>query len=106
MKGDVNDSPTPPADLYALYELVDNERTFGAFLHALAADFDADRELLAADPEKYKYSSGPLGWEQSTISDLLYTAAAGVGSRPPLQHIAENPWKRCAQILLTAKVLE
>lgn len=96
-----------PADLVALLELVDDELSFGKFLHALAADFDADRSLVAANPERYKYSAGPLGWEVETISDLLYNAAAEAGSRPPLRKpVAENPWRRCAEMLLAATVIE
>lgn len=97
----------PPADLDALLESVHDELTLGAFLHALAADFEADRALLEADPERYKYSSGPLGWEVGTVSDLLYGAAAEAGQRPPLRpDVATNPWKRCAEMLLIAKIME
>lgn len=96
-----------PNDLDALLELVHDERSLGSFLHALAADFEADREMYEANPEEYKYSSGPLGWEVGTISDLLYGAAAEAGPRSPLRpQVAENPWKRCAEMLLTAKITE
>ncbi len=100
-------SDTAPPDLDALFELVHDEVTFGAFLHALAADFEADRALIELDPQRYKHSAGPLGWEVGTISDLLYGAAAEAGRRPPLRPVvADNPWKRAAEMLLTAKVTE
>ncbi|MDQ0466785.1 hypothetical protein QO010_004581 [Caulobacter ginsengisoli] len=103
----MSSDPAPPADLELLLEGVHDEQTLGIFLHALAADFDADRTLLEADPERYKYASGPLGWEVGTISDLLYNAAAEAGRRPPLRPpVAGNPWKRCAEMLLIAKITE
>lgn len=96
-----------PANLDDLLELVCDEITFGTFLNALAADFEADRVLFEANPERYKYSSGPLGWEVGTISDLLYGAAAEAGRRPPLRpQVADNPWRRCAEMLLIAKITE
>ncbi|RDE06647.1 hypothetical protein DVW87_02805 [Sphingomonas aracearum] len=96
-----------PADIDALLEAVHDEKSFGSFLHALAADFEADREMFEADPERYKYSSGPLGWEVGTVSDFLYGAAAEASRRPPLRpQVAANPWKRCAEMLYTAKITE
>jgi hypothetical protein len=96
-----------PANLDDILQLVCDEVTFGKFLHALATDFEADRELFEANPEQYKYSAGPLGWEVGTISDLLYGAAAEAGRRLPLRpQVADNPWKRCAEMLLIAKIME
>lgn len=98
---------TTPADLDALLELVHDEVSFGTFLHALAADFEADLALMEADPGQYRYSAGPLGWEVGTIPDFLYSAAAEAGRRPPLRPpVADNPWKRCAEMLLIAKIME
>ena len=103
----MSDDYAPPADLDVLLQHVRDEQTLGTFLHALAADFDADRTFLEADPERYKYSSGPLGWEVGTISDFLYNAAAEAGRRPPLRPtVADNPWKRCAEMFFTAKIME
>jgi hypothetical protein len=96
-----------PADLDALLELVQDEMTFGTFLHALAVDFETDRTLMEADPKRYAYSAGPLGWEVGTISDFLYGAAAEAGRRAPLRPpVADNPWRRCAEMLLISKIME
>lgn len=91
----------PPADLDALLETVRDEKTFVDFLQALAADFDMDRTILEATPEAYAYSAGPLGWEHGTISDYLFAAAAWADPAP-----TDNPWRRCAEILLAGKVYE
>lgn len=103
----MTDDIKPPTDLEALLDLVNDERSLGTFLHALATDFEADRAFLEADPERYRYSSGPLGWELSSVSELLYGAAAQAGLRgPSLPPVAENPWKRCAEMFLIAKITE
>lgn len=90
-----------PVDLDALLEGVCDERTFIEFIDALAADFERDSELVDANPDRYKYAPGLLGWENGTVSAFL-SAAAAWGPRSP----HENPWQRAAHILYAGKWYE
>ncbi|WP_109543473.1 hypothetical protein, partial [Pseudomonas aeruginosa] len=63
-------------DLYALAEQVEDEAGFLRFLAALAADWEEDRRLAAANPPK-PFGPSPLGWENGNTGAFL--AAAGTG---------------------------
>lgn len=61
-------------DLYALAEQVEDEAGFLRFLAALAADWEEDRRLAAANPPK-PFGPSPLGWENGSIGGFLDAAA-------------------------------
>lgn len=68
-------------DLYALAEQVEDEAGYLRFLAALAADWEEDRRLAAANPPK-PFGPSPLGWENGSIGGFL-DAAATWGARTP-----------------------
>ncbi|MFV9533788.1 hypothetical protein ACNUI4_16155 [Pseudomonas aeruginosa] len=61
-------------DLYALAEQVEDEAGYLRFLAALAADWEEDRRLAAANPPK-PFGPSPLGWENGSIGGFLDAAA-------------------------------
>ena len=70
-------------DLYALAEQVEDEAGYLRFLAALAADWEEDRRLAAANPPK-PFGPSPLGWENGSIGGFLDAAATwGEDSRDP-----------------------
>jgi hypothetical protein len=95
-------------DLHSLSEQVHDEATFIDFLRALAADREEEVEIEARSPGS-PYGPGANGWENGTIESFLGAAAAWAdGSKhgPPLDSPNENPWARCATILLMGKHYE
>jgi hypothetical protein len=90
-----------------LLEGVHDERTYIAFVEALAQDFAREQELEAGNPSS-SYGSGQLGWENGTVDAVLGAAAAWghikllTGSPSP----ETNPWQRCALILYAGKFYE
>ena len=95
-------------DLYALLDLVTDEASFIAFVNALAADFEEEQEIERTTPSS-PYSSGALGWENSTIDAMLGAAAAWGNSsamNPANNIAAQNPWRRCAHILFAGEFYE
>ena len=96
---------TPNLD--TLLEEVCDERTFVAFLEALANDFAREQELEASNPSG-PYGPGQLGWENGTVDAVLGAAAAWghiklLTGSPPRE---ANPWKRCAHIVYAGKFYE
>ncbi|MBT2246063.1 hypothetical protein JQK15_21380 [Sphingobium sp. BHU LFT2] len=94
-------------NLDAMLEDVHDERTFIAFVEALANDFALEQQLEAENPSG-KYGSGQLGWENGTVDAVLGAAAAWghikmlTGHPPP----EANPWQRCAHIIYAGKFYE
>lgn len=74
-------------DLYALAEQVEDEAGFLRFLAALAADWEEDRRLAAANPPK------PFG-----PSPLVGRTAASVASSMPPRPGARTPATACRAI--------
>lgn len=90
-----------------MLEGVHDERTFVAFVEALANDFAREQELEAENPSG-PYGPSQLGWENGTVDAVLGAAAAWghikmLTGSPPAE---SNPWQRCAHILYAGKFYE
>lgn len=95
-------------DLYALADEVSDEESFLQFIIALAADWEEERKIEATKPSE-PYSSGALGWENSTIGTMLDAAASwGKASIDGMRFYEKplNPWRRAAHILHAGKFYE
>jgi len=75
-------------DLYALAEQVEDEAGFLHFLAALAADWEEDRRLAAANPPK------PFGPQPARVG----RTAASVASSMPPRPGARTPATACRAI--------
>ena len=78
--------------MFNLASRVQDEKSFLAFLDALAADRRSDSE-----------------WENGTIEAFLDAASAWgevTSGRDSASKKNENPWQRCAQILSAGKFYE
>ena len=79
-------------DMFNIASRVQDEKSFLAFLDALAADRKDD-----------------AGWENGTIEAFLDAASAWgqvTAGKDPASKQIENPWQRCAQILSAGKFYE
>jgi hypothetical protein len=95
-------------NLYALADQVTDEATFVQFVAALAEDWEDERRKEGAAPTS-PYGPGANGWENATIGDFLVTAAGWAESSRhglPRYEPPDNPWRRCADILLAGKIYE
>jgi hypothetical protein len=95
-------------DLKALADKVVDEPTLREFMIALAADWEDEREKEKVAPSS-PYGPGANGWENGTIAAFLERAASwGEDSAGGNESYSppENPWKRCAHILLAGKFYE
>lgn len=78
-------------DLYALAEQVEDEAGFLRFLAALAADWEEDRRLAAANPPK-PFGPSPLGWENGSIGG--FPMPPRPGARTPATACRAIPGRR------------
>lgn len=95
-------------DLYALADLVSDEKGFIEFLVALAADWEEEQTLEKPSPSS-PYSAGTLGWENCTVGTVLEAAASwGSASIEGSAHYdkPQNPWRRAAHIIHAGKFYE
>ncbi len=95
-------------DLQALADAVSDEPSFRRFLDALSEDWKDERRKEAVAPSS-PYGPGANGWENATIGAFLESAAAWAeASASGTPHYAppDNPWRRCAHILLAGKHYE
>jgi len=96
------------SNLESLLEQVIDQRTFLAFIDALATDFAGERAVEARNPSP-PYSPGALGWENRTIDAFLDAAHAWGTStmgNSELDSVSYSPWRRCAEVLYAGKYYE
>ncbi|WP_211471530.1 hypothetical protein [Collimonas humicola] len=94
--------------LHKAKENVVDERTFIQFLAVLSTDWFVEKEIEDITPSS-PYSSGPLGWENSSIGAFLDASCRwGTCSQSGLQYyeVPTNPWRRAADILMMGKIYE
>jgi hypothetical protein len=94
-------------DLHALADQVTDEPSFVQFLSALAADWDAERTKAPAPSPSYGRAAS--GWQNATIRPFLEAAAAWATTSSrglQFQRHSDNPWRRCAHILLAGRFYE
>jgi hypothetical protein len=87
------------------HEKVNDEASFICFLQVLAEDRAEEIEKEKESPSS-PWGPGHNGWENATIEDFLFAAAAWAQATPPLYKKPGNPWKRCADIILMGKLYE
>jgi hypothetical protein len=95
-------------DLHKLADEVTDEKSFLAFLDALAADWGDEQAKEAKTPSS-PYGPGANGWEHGSIGAFLGAAAGwGAASINGLKFYQkpDNPWRRAAQILYMGKIYE
>ena len=103
-------------DLHALADAVVDELSLIRFVFALAEDWEDERRKESVTPSS-PYGPGANGWENGTIGAFLESAASwadstrlGLADRTPLgqppYQPPDNPWRRCAHILLAGKFYE
>lgn len=90
------------ADLFELLESVHDRASFLAFVEALAAERTEAERLEAEDPVRYQLG-GALGWQNSSISNFLSCAVAGMEAHPAEQ---QATWKQFAEFLWLGKIYE
>jgi len=94
-------------DLQAKLAAVRDEKSFVAFVAALAGDRAEEVKKEKVEPSS-PFGPGANGWENGSIETFLEAAAAWADdfSESPRYQPAENPWKRCAEILFAGKGYE
>ncbi len=99
-------------DLWKLAEKVTDEKSFISFLRSLEQDRANEIEKEKRKPSS-PYGPGANGWENGTIKTFLDAAVAWAEATVETQPSKlnqykkpDNPWTRCAQILLMGKLYE
>jgi hypothetical protein len=81
---------------------VKDRDSFLAFAKALAEERKLAERMEIEAPEKYKFS-GPLGWENGSISSFLTAALASVEDG---SYFEEASWRSFAEFLYCGKIYE
>ena len=94
-------------DLQTKLAAVRDEKSFVAFVAALAGDRAEEVKKEKAEPSS-PFGPGANGWENGSIEAFLEAAAAWADDfrKSPRYQPAENPWRRCAEILFAGKGYE
>jgi hypothetical protein len=85
-----------------------DEQSLLSFVQALAEDWEDERQQEEVAPTS-PYGPGANGWENGTIGAFLERAASwgeATTKGTPFYSVPENPWRRCAHILLAGKFYE
>ena len=98
----------PRSDLHDLVDRVEDEKSFIAFVSALATDRGDEVEQEASSSSS-PYDPGVNGWENGAIEAFLEAAVAwaeaSINGKDTYKK-RENSWQRCAEILLMGKLCE
>jgi len=94
--------------LQRLAEAVHDETTFVEFLRALQLDWQASRRQEESAPSS-AHEAAANGWENASVGAFLESAASWADdSKEGFSGyvVPDNPWQRCAQIMLMGKIYE
>jgi len=96
-------------ELEVVLDAVVDEEAFVAFLGALAENREEENEIEKVTPSS-QWGRGAMGWENGSIEAFLGAATAWATSTkngtPGGYVVPDNPWKRCAEIILMGKIYE
>jgi len=95
-------------ELYERLNLVNDESSLIAFVHALAKDRIASLAIEQVQPSS-PYGPDALGWENTSIESFLESAASWAESTNfglSQELSPDNPWKRFAVFLYCGKIYE
>jgi hypothetical protein len=81
---------------------VKDRDSFLAFAKALVEERKLAEKMEIEAPEKYRFS-GPLGWENGSISSFLAAALASVEDG---SYFEEASWRSFAEFLYCGKIYE
>jgi hypothetical protein len=81
---------------------VKDRDSFLAFTKALVEERELAEKMEIEGPEKYRFS-GPLGWENGSISSFLSAALASVEDG---SYFEEASWRSFAEFLYCGKIYE
>jgi hypothetical protein len=93
------------AGIVRIFELlleVKDRDSFLAFAKALLKERELAEKMEIEEPEKYRFS-GPLGWENGSVSTFLSAALASVEDG---SYFEESSWRGFAEFLYCGKIYE
>lgn len=94
-----------PGPVEQALDSVTDEASFLRFVSVLAGDFAADRSESGRAVNS-PFGPGPRGWENGCVDTFLEAAVSWAEDSGSRQPAAQNPWRRCAEILRAGKSYE